>query len=332
MRFRTTHCVHCVFSVDSANLRLTQRKSWRLLIRAVAPGRCAPLSITRAVRRESAHLLALGGTFLTAASPKLWRSWGPASVLALTIGAPAGALGGAWTLPQGTGQLIETLYGWTGFGPPWGSNPPVPQNRFDAQTYVQYGLTDSFTIFGEAALERYALGSPTQNIYTGLDYSDVGLRAKLWATGDWVFSGEATVFVPGAHNPNEPAQEGNTGVAGEARLNAGGNFAVGSIPGFVDAEIAYRIRTAGPPDEWHGDFTIGFKFTPRVMLMVQNFNTVSMPTTNPAFPAWRSSVVEASVVYAFDDHWSVQFGLFTTVWTVKTNSQHGAALSVWRNF
>ena len=47
---------------------------------------------------------------------------------------------GAWTMPQGSGQLIETQYGWTGFGPPWGGNPPVPQSRFDAQTYVQYAL------------------------------------------------------------------------------------------------------------------------------------------------------------------------------------------------
>ena len=53
------------------------------------------------------------------------------------VGAPAGAWGGAWTLPQGTGQVIETLYGWTGFGPPWGGNPPANQSRFDAQTYVQ---------------------------------------------------------------------------------------------------------------------------------------------------------------------------------------------------
>ena len=269
---------------------------------------------------------------MAGAGPKLWRWWAVVSASALIIGAPAGALGGAWTMPQGTGQLIETLYGWTGFGPPWGGNPPVPQNRFDAQTYIQYGLTDSFTLFGETALERYELGPPTPNVYTGLDYSDVGLRAKLWPTGEWVFSGEATVFVPGAYNPQAPAQEGNTGGAGEVRLNAGGNFTLGSTPGFIDAEAAYRLRTAGPPDEWHGDLTVGFKFTPRWMLMLQNYNTVSVASTDRTFPTWRSSVVEASIVYALDDKWSVQVGVFTTVWTVKTNSQHGAALALWRNF
>jgi hypothetical protein len=284
----------------------------------------------------------LGKPFLTRAGPNRW--WAAAAALAFIVGAPATAFGGAWTMPQGTGQVIETLYGWTGFGPPWGGNPPANQSRFDAQTYVQYGLTDSLTAFGETAFEHYAIGEPTPNTYNGLDYSGLGLRQKLWSTGEWVFSGEATAFIPGGHDSHAPAQEGNTGWAGEARLNAGRNFTLasipgfgwfpglGAVPGFLDAEVAYRLRTQGPPDEWHGDLTVGFKFTPQILLMLQEFTTVSMSTDNRSFPAWRQSVVEASVVYALNNKWSLQLGLFSTVWTVRTNTEHGLALSVWRNF
>jgi hypothetical protein len=146
------------------------------------------------------------------------RAAGAAVALALTLGAPAAALAGAWTEPQGSGLLIETLFGWVGQGAPWGGNPAVKQDRLEAQTYVEYGVTDRLTIFGQTALERYALSHPTQNVYSGFDYSELGLRAKLWSTGEWVFSGEATLFVPGAYNGAEPAQEGDTGGAGEARL------------------------------------------------------------------------------------------------------------------
>ncbi len=279
---------------------------------------------------------------MTCAGPNRW--WAAAGALALIVGAPTSAFAGAWTLPQGTGQLIATLYGWSGFGPPWGGNPPANQSRFDAQAYVQYGLTDSLTVYGETAFEHYAIGQPNANTYNGLDYSGLGLRQKLWSTGEWIFSGEATAFIPGAHDSKAPAQEGNTGWAGEARLNAGRNFTLpaipgfgwfpgfGSVPGFLDAEVAYRLRTEGPPDEWHGDLTVGFKFTPKIMLMLQDFTTVSMSTNNPTFPAWRQSVVEASVVYALNDKWSFQVGLFSTVWTVKTNSERGGVLAVWRNF
>ncbi len=78
--------------------------------------------------------------------------------------------------------------------------------------------------------------------------------------------------------------------------------------------------------------TVGFKFTPRLMLMLQDFTTVSSRSTDATFSEWRQSVVEASVVYALDDKWSLQLGLFSTVWTVKTNTQHGVALAVWRSF
>jgi hypothetical protein len=57
---------------------------------------------------------------LARAGPNRW--WAAAGALALIVGVSTTAFGGAWTLPQGTGQLIATLYGWTGFGPPWGGN------------------------------------------------------------------------------------------------------------------------------------------------------------------------------------------------------------------
>jgi hypothetical protein len=68
------------------------------------------------------------------------------------------------------------------------------------------------------------------------------------------------------------------------------------------------------------------------MLMLQDFTTVSMAATNRTFPAWCSSTVETSLVYTLSDKWSIQVGVFTTVWTVKTNSEHGVALALWRNF
>ncbi len=269
---------------------------------------------------------------MVASGSGVQRAAGAAIAFAIVFAAPIAARAGAWTEPQGSGLLIETLFGWVGAGSPWGDNPAVKQNREDAQTYVEYGLTNELTIFGQTALERYALSPPTQDVYTGFDYSDIGLRAKLWSTGDWVFSGEATLFVPGAYNGAAPAQAGDTGGAGEARLLAGTNFTVGSTPAFFDGEFGYRLRTGGPPDEWHADLTLGLKPAPGMMLMIQDYTTVSTAAVNRSFPAWRTSVVEASIVVAIYDRWSVQFGLFTSVWAVKTNTQHGVALAVWRMF
>jgi hypothetical protein len=254
--------------------------------------------------------------------------------LAAFVLAPAAALGGAWTLPQGEGQIIEAIFGWTGDDSPYGFRQAAPpsERRLEAETYVQYGLTNDITIFGQTALEHYQLSAPTADLYNGLDYSDVGLRAKLWSTGPLIVSAEATAFVPGARDSARPAQAGDTGGAGEGRLLAGYNFTLGATPGFVDAEVGYRLRSAGPPDEWHVDATLGIRPAPRVMLMAQLFNTISSPSSNPLFPAWRSHIAEVSLVYALDDRWSLQIGTFTTFATVNTNSERGAVVAVWRTF
>src|ERR1700722_11135137 len=83
---------------------------------------------------------------LARAGPNRW--WAAAGALTFSVGASTAAFAGAWTLPQGTGQLIATLYGWTDFGPPFGSNPPTNQTRVGADVDVHYGLTDCLTIFG----------------------------------------------------------------------------------------------------------------------------------------------------------------------------------------
>ncbi len=228
--------------------------------------------------------------------------------------------------------MIETLWGWTGEGAPWGGDPAVKQNRADLQTYLEYGLNDQWTIFGQMAIERYALSAPTSSLYGGLDYSDLGLRAKLWSAGAWVFSGEGTLFLPGAWNPSAPAQAGNTGGAAEARGLAGWSFTFGPAPGFLDLEFAYRARTGGPPGEWHADATIGLKPAPGVILMLQDFFVVSAPSTDPSFSFWRQNVVQASLVFPLWDRWSLQVGYFTTTSAVKTNTERGAAVAAWRTF
>jgi hypothetical protein len=134
-----------------------------------------------------------------------------AAGLVLTLLAPAGALAGAWTDPAGQGQIIETLFGWAGDGPPYGGVAGGRESRVEAQTYIEYGLADRLTVVGQTALEQYELTAPSADVFRGLDYSSIGLRANLWSNDAVVISAEATAFVPGARDFSRPAQTGNTG-------------------------------------------------------------------------------------------------------------------------
>jgi hypothetical protein len=255
-----------------------------------------------------------------------------ASGLALLTLAPAAAVAGAWTFPSGEGQIIETLFGWTGEGQPYGGAAGPKESRIEAQTYIEYGLADRLTVVGQAALERYELTAPSADVFRGFDYSDIGLRAKLWSNDALVVSAQATAFVPGARDASRPAQAGNTGGAGEARALVGYNFSFFGTPAFLDVEAAYRLRCAGPPDEWHLDLALGLKPSVRVMWLLQSYSTISAGSGSPGFPAWSSYAAQLSIVYALDEHWSVQAGAFATIATVETNSQRGFVAAIWRKF
>ncbi len=256
-----------------------------------------------------------------------------AAIVTALAFAPSASLAGAWTQPAGQGQAIFSFYGWTGQASPIGYITPPKENEVETQLYVEYGLADRVMLISSVALERYAMLSPVNNTYVGPDYSHIGLQYEVAKLDNWVFSVSGSFFVPGASNASEPAQSGNTGGAAEARALAGRSFAVGNgAYVFVDGEVAYRDRTAGPPDEWHGDLTIGYKPNDKWTLMLQSFNEVTDGAGSPGFPAIRESVEQASVIYALTPQWSLQGGLFASVISTGTNSQRGAVISITRKF
>ena len=242
------------------------------------------------------------------------------------------ARAGAWTEPQGQGQVIETLFGWWGDGAPWGGQKAPRENKQEAQTYVEYGVWDRLTLVGEISALRYALSPPSQDRFLGLDYSGGGLRARVWSNQDWAVSLEATGYLSSAHDRSHAAQDGNTGPAADFRGQVGRSLSLFALPAFLDAEAGYRLRTEGPPSEWRADLTFGVGWTPRVKLMLQAFNTISNGAGARGFSAWESHTGQASLVYELDRIWSVQAGGFGTLYRRNTNSQYGVLIAIWRRF
>ena len=248
----------------------------------------------------------------------------------LLLDAPAFA--GAWTQPDGQGQIIETLFGWFGQGPSSGAPGASRESKAGAQTYLEYGLADRLTFVGQLGFERYALSPPTRDVYAGLDYSGAGLRARLWSDDAWVFSLEAGALMSGASEATRSAQAGDTGPAADARALVGHNLTLFGAPAFFDGEAGYRLRTRGPPSEFHADLTLGVAWTAKAQILAQAFNTVSNGAGAPGFSAWEEHKGQLSVVYALDDKWSLQVGGFATLYRRNVNSEYGALVAVWRRF
>jgi hypothetical protein len=256
------------------------------------------------------------------------------SALAVALAAaPSPAYAGAWTLPAGKGQIIGSLLGWLGQGPSSGAPSASRESKVAAQTYLEYGLVERLTLLGQLSAERYALlAPPTRDVYAGLGYSGAGLRARLWSDDAWVFSMEASVYASGASDPRRPAQAGDTGPAVDMRALVGRNLMLYGVPAFVDGEAGYRVRTRGPPSEWHADLTLGIAWTPRVQILLQLFNTMSDRADGARFASWESYKGQLSVVYALDAEWSLQLGGFATLHRRNVNSENGVLVAVWRRF
>ena len=110
------------------------------------------------------------------------KGWRSLALATTAIFAPAAALAGAWTWPEGTGQAIlsfdagEGDYGgWTPTG------AAARETRLTASLDVEYGLKDWLTAFVRGGLEDYAIAAPVADSYRGLDYSAAGLRARMKA-------------------------------------------------------------------------------------------------------------------------------------------------------
>jgi hypothetical protein len=246
--------------------------------------------------------------------------------------APCAAHAGAWTEPQGEGLVIETLSGWGGAGAPYGGSASPSESKIGSQTYAEYGVTDGFTVFGEATVDRYALSAPSKDTFTGLDYSGGGVRMRAWSNDAWVFSLEASAYASGAHDVSRSAQAGNTGPEADARALLGHNLILFGAPAFLDVQAGYRVRTEGPPDEFHADVTLGVSWTKRAQILAQVFNTVSNGAGGPGFSAFESHIGQLSLVYALNDKWSMQVGGFSTLYRRQTNSEYGGLVAVWRKF
>ncbi len=143
------------------------------------------------------------------------------------LAAPSSALAGAWTLPQGAGEVIATFTTSTGTEQFDGSGGLIATPRYDKdelQTLFEYGVTDNLTAILDPGLQHVDIGAPTDAERTGLGYTEFGARYRLFQGDDWVFSGQATGRIPGTFDMSNPAAIGYNDVEADFRALFGHTF------------------------------------------------------------------------------------------------------------
>jgi protein XagA len=256
-------------------------------------------------------------------------------VLFAVLCAPSVALAGAWTLPQGSGQLVTTVTASTSTSvfDDAGALTSTPRyNKLDADALLEYGVTSELTAMLQPGLQHIDIAAPTSAERTGLDYTEFGARYRFWQNSDWVLSGQALVEIPGTTATSNPAAIGYTDVQADFRVLLGHNFMLGAMPAFVDLEVAQHQRGDGAPNEFRADATLGVQVAPRWMVLAQSFNVVSEGSGSPVFGSYEYFKLQLSAVYALTPSWSLQGGGFTTYAGTNSLQENGAIFGIWYRF
>ncbi|MEO0679436.1 MAG: hypothetical protein AAF192_03370 [Pseudomonadota bacterium] len=254
---------------------------------------------------------------------------------ALLLALPGPALAGAWTLPEGEGLTILTLSHTTtdrffdGLG---ALDRGADLDKTEASVYLEYGLREGLTAIGQSTLSIRELGGATPDERTGLDYTELGLRARLAQPGPWVVSVQGSARVPGASEPASPAEIGLTEFEADGRLLLGRGFAWGERTGYADLQLGWRQRFDAPPNELRTDLTVGVRPVPEWLLIAQAFGTFADGSARTPFTDASNVKAQLSAAYELAPGWTAQVGAFATVWGEDAAQEVGGLLSLWRAF
>ncbi len=247
---------------------------------------------------------------------------------------PTAVSAGAWTLPEGSGEVDFTLSATSAYQAFYGSAlAPTPHyDKLDPQAWIEYGVTDAFTAILAPSLQQVDIASPIDAQRTGLGYTELGGRYRLFQNDSWVFSGQATLAVPGAFDNANPAAVGYTDVETDVRGLVGHSFSINGLPAFVDLQFAERLRSGAPPNEFHADMTFGVEPLSRWLVLAQSFNVVSEGSGRAPFTSYDYYKFQLSAVYALTPAVSVQLGGITTYAGRNALQENGLIAGVWSKF
>jgi hypothetical protein len=147
-----------------------------------------------------------------------------------------------------------------------------------------------------------------------------------------VFSAQATWRIPGVFDKTNPAAIGYTDHEVDIRGLVGYSFKAGSLPAFVDLEVAQRYRLGGPPNEFRTDITFGIRSSEKWLWLAQSFNVISEGAGTWGFGSFEYQKFQLSAVYALTPRLSLQFGGYSTYWGRNALHENGLVVGAWYKF
>ncbi|WAP67341.1 hypothetical protein [Jiella pelagia] len=252
-------------------------------------------------------------------------------LLCLVLAAsPKDAGAGAWTLAEGSGEVIATGLSSTAdeaFGSAGAAPTQAAFMKGSASLFVQHGWTDRLTVFAKVEAGREA-DDASGYARSGLSEFLAGARLRLFSKGGFVASASLSGRV--ADDAGEGIELGGTRI--EPRLAVGYGYELFGLPAFVEAEASYGWRVAGGGfDEAKLDLTAGLRPFERWLVLAQSFSTFGLGGPAESEP-YSYHKLQGSLVYDIAEHWSLQTGVFGTIAGDNALKERGVVSAIWYRY
>ena len=254
------------------------------------------------------------------------------SVVLFTI--PALAQAGAWTLPEGTTQIIATTTlsdATRSFDANGNADEDLSFRKLFVSVYSEYGLKDWLTLVAVPEFADATSAAPGRATQKADDFAlSGGVRVRLFDSGG-VFSVQATARSAGAFELDTSADE-DPGEDFEVRALYGTHFEAFDRDGCFDVQIAQRWATGGRPNETPVDLTMLYDIGWSSEAMLQSFNIVSEGGGRAPFSYYRYHKVALSVVRPVWGDVSLQLGGFASPAGQNALKEQGLFVALWAKF
>ncbi len=147
-----------------------------------------------------------------------------------------------------------------------------------------------------------------------------------------MISAQTTFRIPGTSDKSNVAAIGYTDPEIDVRGLFGYSFKAGTMPSFVDVQVAQRFRLGGPPDEFRTDITFGIRPAERWLVLVQSFNVISEGAGTWGYGSFAYHKLQLSAVYALTPSLSLQLGGYSTYWGRNALQENGLVVGAWYKF
>ena len=206
--------------------------------------------------------------------------------------------------------------------------PVAHWRKFELTTYAEYGLADWLTAIASPSLFVFRQDPPGHGRQaTGI--AETGARARIYAWGDSILSGQVLVRAPLAGASARPFADTTRFVQVDIRAAWGHGFEIFGFRAFSDLQVGFR-SSGNFGNEARIDGTLGIWASEPLLLLFQSFTAATPARIGQV--AYLSQKAQVSAVYWLTPSVGLQVGGLFALRGVNSDAERGVFSALWVKF